>query len=119
MLITLSCVAAVLLDWRWGEPRRWHPLVGFGDLARWTEGVLYGAPEMSAEARRTRGVVAVLLLLMPFTVVAALLVRLPLLGILPRWGCCIWRLGRAVWRNMRRRLQRRWRRAICPWREKK
>ena len=93
MLITLSCLAAVLLDWWWGEPRRWHPLVGFGDLAQWTEGVLYGAPEMSPEARRTRGVVAVLLLLMPFTVVAALLVRLPLLGIFVALGLLYLAIG--------------------------
>jgi adenosylcobinamide-phosphate synthase len=33
-------VAGVLLDLLLGEPRRWHPLVGFGKLARHIEGAL-------------------------------------------------------------------------------
>ena len=34
-------VAAVVLDAVFGEPRRAHPLVGFGALARWVERALY------------------------------------------------------------------------------
>lgn len=30
-------IAAVLLDGLWGEPRRWHPLVGFGRIAQHIE----------------------------------------------------------------------------------
>ncbi len=86
MLIALLCLAAVLLDWRWGEPRRWHPLAGFGDLAQRAEAWLYGAPELTAEARRIRGVAAVLLLLTPFTALAALLAGLPLLGVFAALG---------------------------------
>lgn len=82
MLMALSCLAAVFLDQRWGEMRRWHPLVGFGALARRTETWLYGPPEPSAGARRARGIVAVLALLIPVTAVALLLARLPLIGIL-------------------------------------
>jgi adenosylcobinamide-phosphate synthase len=80
MLTALLCLAAVLIDWRWGEPRRWHPLVGFGDLARRVEALLYGPPEWSPKARRIRGVSAVILLLVPLTVAAALLAWLPLIG---------------------------------------
>lgn len=33
-------VSGLLLDWLMGEPRRWHPLVGFGKLAHLLEGLL-------------------------------------------------------------------------------
>jgi adenosylcobinamide-phosphate synthase len=36
-LLPLAALAAVLLDRRLGEPRRFHPLVGFGTLAGWLE----------------------------------------------------------------------------------
>ena len=42
LLTALLCLGAVLLDRQWGEPRRWHPLVGFGDLARRVETLAYG-----------------------------------------------------------------------------
>lgn len=93
MLIALLCLGAILLDWRWGEPRRWHPLVGFGDLARRVEALLYGPPELSAGSRRSRGVGAVILLLAPFTVAAALLAWLPLLGAIVALGLLYLALG--------------------------
>lgn len=37
MLITLSVLIAILLDLIFGEPRRWHPLVGFGNAANYIE----------------------------------------------------------------------------------
>lgn len=48
-------IAAVLLDWILGEPRRWHPLVGFGQTVSFVEQRLY-APS------RLRGVCGVALL---------------------------------------------------------
>ena len=36
-LLPLAALAAVLLDRLLGEPRRFHPLVGFGTLAGWLE----------------------------------------------------------------------------------
>ncbi|MFO1423987.1 MAG: adenosylcobinamide-phosphate synthase CbiB [Candidatus Competibacteraceae bacterium] len=80
MLTALLCVGAVLLDWRLGEPRRWHPLAGFGGLARRVEAFGYGPPEMNADLRRARGVGAVIALLIPFAVAAWLLSAIPLLG---------------------------------------
>jgi adenosylcobinamide-phosphate synthase len=87
------CLGAVLIDQRWGELRRGHPLVGFGALARWVEALLYGPPELSAETRRFWGVIAVILLLIPFTVAALLLTRLPLLGLLIALGLLYLAIG--------------------------
>jgi len=46
--IALLTIAAVLLDAALGEPRRWHPLVGFGRWAKYWEGAFNpgaGSPE--------------------------------------------------------------------------
>lgn len=62
--MSLSLVCALLLDAALGEPRRWHPLAGFGALAgalerRWNR------PGVAARARVCRGAVAWLLLVAP------------------------------------------------------
>ncbi|MCP5195240.1 MAG: cobalamin biosynthesis protein [Gammaproteobacteria bacterium] len=93
MLTALLCLGAVLLDGQWGEPRRWHPLVGFGSLARRIEALLYGPPELGAVARRTRGVGAVILLLIPFTVAVGLLAWLPLIGLVVTLGVLYLAIG--------------------------
>ncbi len=36
-MISISVLFAVGLDWLAGEPKRWHPLVGFGTLAKYVE----------------------------------------------------------------------------------
>ncbi len=78
MLTTaLSALAAVLLDGWLGEPRRWHPLAGFGALAGRVEKVLYGGAETPPRGHRLRGALAVLCLLLPLTAAAAALTRLP------------------------------------------
>ena len=51
MTVALSMVLALLLDAVLGEPRRWHPLVGFGTLATAIERRLYAD-------RRDAGIVA-------------------------------------------------------------
>jgi adenosylcobinamide-phosphate synthase len=63
-------LAALLLDAALGEPRRWHPLVGFGNLAQWLEQRLY------ADSRRA-GTVAVALLLLPGLLLATAIATLP------------------------------------------
>jgi adenosylcobinamide-phosphate synthase len=68
------------LDWLLGEPRRWHPLVGFGALATGLERKLYGPVMATPRARRRRGVFALLLVLLPFTVIAAVLTAIPYVG---------------------------------------
>jgi len=86
MLTALLCLGAVLLDRRLGEPRRWHPLVGFGGLAQRIEALVYGAPDLPARARRQRGIMAVILLIVPFSVAAGLLAAIPLIGLMIALG---------------------------------
>lgn len=72
----LTLLAALALDWLWGEPRRWHPLVGFGRLAARTERAWRGGATPPAR-QRWRGVWAVSLLLIPPTAAVALLAAVP------------------------------------------
>jgi len=61
----ITTLIAVLLDWFFGEPTKYHPLVGFGSLAKYSEKHCYGPPSETAETRRHRGILALLLLLLP------------------------------------------------------
>ncbi|SMB21062.1 Cobalamin biosynthesis protein CobD [Sterolibacterium denitrificans] len=67
----LSLLAGVAID-RWlGEPRRWHPLVGFGRLADGIErGLRRGVPG-HALGNRLRGLLGWLLLVLPPVLLAA------------------------------------------------
>lgn len=62
MSITLIIFAALLLDFWLGELRRFHPLVGFGNLAKMVESWLYADNAL-------QGLIAVLLLVIPFILV--------------------------------------------------
>jgi adenosylcobinamide-phosphate synthase len=75
--VALIAIAAVLLDEWLGEPRRLHPLIGFGHLATWVEHRFYGGPGLSAARRRLRGTLAVGLLLTPAVALAMAITRLP------------------------------------------
>ncbi len=76
----LLALGAVQLDWLAGEPRRYHPLVGFGRLAGVVEGRCYGRPGDSPGRQRLRGLLALALLLLPFTAAAVGLAGLPYAG---------------------------------------
>lgn len=80
MNMALPVMAAVLLDWLFGEPRRFHPLAGFGRLAAATERRLYGDAGASPAARRMRGMLGAALLLAPFTAMAVFISSLPYAG---------------------------------------
>ncbi|MDQ3582938.1 MAG: cobalamin biosynthesis protein, partial [Pseudomonadota bacterium] len=80
MSAVLIAAAALVLDWLLGEPRRRHPLVGFGQLALCCERRLYGGAGVAPGARRARGACATLLLLAPFTAAAATVAEVPYLG---------------------------------------
>lgn len=71
----LLCIVAVVLDLWLGEPRRWHPLVTFGNLAASLEKSLNGVGH-----QKRNGVIAVALLLVPFWLLAALLASVPGFG---------------------------------------
>lgn len=76
--IALVVVLAVLLDAVLGEPKRWHPLVGFGRLAMGLERVLNLGEGVSVVLARCLGVLAVVVLVVPITLaVAVLLSRSP------------------------------------------
>jgi len=80
MSVVWQVPLAVILDALFGEPRRLHPLVGFGQLANTVERWLYSAAQATPEARRVRGIVALALLLAPFVTAAMALATLPYVG---------------------------------------
>jgi adenosylcobinamide-phosphate synthase len=68
-VIALLMVAGVALDLMLGEARRWHPLVGFGNLAIALERRLN-----RGELRFWRGALAWVLAVLPLSAQAALVV---------------------------------------------
>jgi adenosylcobinamide-phosphate synthase len=74
MLTAAAGLAAVLLDQLLGEPRRFHPLVGFGRLVEAMERTAYGPPDASTVSRRLRGALAVFFIIAPLV---ALIVLVP------------------------------------------
>jgi adenosylcobinamide-phosphate synthase len=68
MSAVLTMLAALLLDALLGEPRRAHPLVGFGRMARWIEACWHAD-------RRLSGVLAWTVAVVPSSMACALLVH--------------------------------------------
>jgi adenosylcobinamide-phosphate synthase len=68
-------IAALLLDHVLGEPKRWHPLVGFGRFADYLETSFNRDGK-----RRLRGVLAWTLAVLPLTLCAWALASLPIIG---------------------------------------
>lgn len=68
------------MDWLLGEPRRWHPLIGFGRLADIVEHWLRSGDDGRPLVVKIRGAIGVALLLLPFTIVAGGLSALPYAG---------------------------------------
>jgi adenosylcobinamide-phosphate synthase len=74
----LSLPVGLLLDRLLGEPRRWHPLVGFGRLANALEGALRSGDPGHALGNRLRGTLAWALLVLPLPLALAwLLASMP------------------------------------------
>lgn len=65
--VLLICILALCLDWLFGEPRRFHPLVGFGNLAVFIETKLNNSTSTPIK-RFFMGLLANLLLLLPITI---------------------------------------------------
>ncbi|WP_341938665.1 adenosylcobinamide-phosphate synthase CbiB [Marinimicrobium sp. C2-29] len=74
LLTATGLLAACVLDRCLGEPRRWHPLLGFGRLAAGVESILNRAGRADTEsyplAQRLKGLLALLLLTGPLTALA-------------------------------------------------
>jgi len=81
MNVILIMLCAVVLDRLLGEPRHFHPLAGFGGLAKWVEALFYGSTNMSSSERRMSGISAVCMLLLPLVALAALLQYPAIFGI--------------------------------------
>ncbi|MDP1607130.1 MAG: adenosylcobinamide-phosphate synthase CbiB [Rhodocyclaceae bacterium] len=80
----LVALTGVLLD-RWlGEPRRWHPLVGFGRLADAAERLLWRGAPGHPVGSRLRGLAAWLLVVVPCVALAAWFAN-PVLDALLLW----------------------------------
>lgn len=75
LMMPSALLCAVLLDKLFGDPRRLHPLAGFGRIAAWLE-----ARMNDSRHQRIKGVLAVLLLLVPFTAASYFVSRIPLWG---------------------------------------
>ena len=67
----LAALAGVLLDRLFGEPRRFHPLVGFGRLADAAERVLRRGAPGHPLGNRLRGLAAWSAIVLPFVALAA------------------------------------------------
>lgn len=67
LLITFIIITAITLDWLLGEPKRWHPLVGFGFLANRIEYFFYPNNPTSARQKIILGTLAVSALLIPIS----------------------------------------------------
>ncbi|MDH4275984.1 MAG: adenosylcobinamide-phosphate synthase CbiB [Gammaproteobacteria bacterium] len=65
-------IAALVLDRLLGEPTRWHPLVGFGQLVQHIERVMY---DPSDTQNRWRGIVSVVFAVLPIVIAASVLTQ--------------------------------------------
>ncbi|PCJ32844.1 MAG: cobalamin biosynthesis protein [Gammaproteobacteria bacterium] len=76
---TIIIIIALSLDWFLGEPKRYHPLVGFGYLANKIEAVFYSKSSSNTQ-QIIRGFIAVLCLLMPLSVLGFVLAEINYIG---------------------------------------
>jgi adenosylcobinamide-phosphate synthase len=81
LIMPCIAMAAVLLDFMIGEPRRFHPLVGFGWLANKLEAWLNIANKTNKANQRWVGMFTLVLLLTPFILVAYWLCHIPVVNI--------------------------------------
>ncbi|MCP4933278.1 MAG: cobalamin biosynthesis protein [bacterium] len=65
----IAVLAALTLDYLLGEPKRWHPLVGFGQLASWVEQKF----NVHESAGMSAGLLAAFILIAPLTLLTYLI----------------------------------------------
>jgi len=82
LITTLLIISAIVLDWLLGEPKRYHPLVGFGLLVKRVESRLYPNNLASDRKKLILGSLAVCSLLVPMTLLSAFIVSFDSISIL-------------------------------------
>lgn len=75
-MTALLAIIAVCLDAVLGEPRRWHPLVGFGRVAQHAERLLNANGGARPMALRLRGITALVLSVAPWVALTAVATRI-------------------------------------------
>ncbi|WP_462378961.1 adenosylcobinamide-phosphate synthase CbiB [Pseudomonas sp. Marseille-QA0892] len=95
MSLALTTILAVLLDAVFGEPRRWHPLVIFGNWANRLERRFNGVslPDEPGRGWRSHGVSAWCLAVLPPVLIVWLLSLLPGVGLLVDVICLYLAIG--------------------------
>lgn len=78
MSISLIIVTALALDLIFGEPRRWHPLAGFGKAAAWLESVLNKKNRKNHFISYLSGVLGWALMVLPIVAVIWFIEQFPL-----------------------------------------
>ncbi len=91
-LPVLACVA-VLIDFIFGEPKRYHPLVGFGWLATQLEAQLNPRNMQLQASQKWRGLVGITLLIMPIVWLAHWLCSLSSLHCIANVGFLYFAIG--------------------------
>lgn len=82
LMTTFIFISAIALDWLMGEPKKWHPLVGFGMAVKKIEGLLYPDDASSPQKQLLFGILAVSVLLIPLTLLAAVISNIDSITIL-------------------------------------
>ncbi|MBF0193228.1 MAG: cobalamin biosynthesis protein [Magnetococcales bacterium] len=80
--LALLMVAAIFLDRLFSEVRRYHPLVGVGNMANLVEEILYVASNDKKRYNiiRMRGVIAVIIIVIPITIASSWISNIAFLG---------------------------------------
>jgi len=75
----LAMACALVIDYLFGEPKRFHPLVGFGTLANWIESLLNGeTTTKSARVSRLSGALGWVLLCIALPIILiSVLIKMP------------------------------------------
>ncbi len=80
MNLALICLGAIVLDRILGQPQRWHPLAGFGQLLRWAAHYGYGPDLATDTLRRVLGAASLVAVVTPFVVLSWALSTIPHVG---------------------------------------
>lgn len=74
MSLFFTVVVALLLDFIFGEPKKYHPLVAFGRWANYLEHKLH-AKNSSIKQQKTRGFIALIIAISPLLVLTSILTQ--------------------------------------------